>query len=167
MQRSRYFSCLVALLLALAAAPILAQVFTQSVQLAAPATSAGIPAAPLCLEQAAQFHQVNAWVLRAILWHESKNNAAAMAINTNKTIDAGIGQINSVHFAQLAQYGIAPQHLLEPCVGVYVAAWHLAKQHKTFGNTWAAVGAYHSRTPQHRDAYAAKIASILQRWGVV
>ncbi len=36
---------------------------------------------------------------------------------------------------------------MQPCVSVYVAAWRLREMTNKYGNTWAAVGAYHSETP--------------------
>lgn len=125
------------------------------------------PAPPPCLEEAAQFHQINGWVLRAILWRESRNKPTAINRNSNGSIDVGIGQINSVHFETLAKYGIAPQHLMDACVGTYVAAWHLARQVKVYGNTWAAVGAYGSRTPHLRDKYALDVYDRLRTWAIL
>jgi hypothetical protein len=34
-----------------------------------------------------------------------------------------------------------------------------------YGNTWQAIGAYHSESPKHRDAYARSIQQILLSWG--
>ena len=56
---------------------------------------------------------------------------------------------------------------MSPCKTIYLAAWQLRKQVIKYGNTWAAVGAYHSATPALRDQYAQQIAAILRRWGVL
>lgn len=106
-----------------------------------------------CVEPAAVYHGVNAEVLRAILKVESSFRADVVSRNTNGTIDVGIAQINSLHFAKLRQYKISPSDLLDPCVGTYVAAWHLARQTAAYGNTWFAIGAYHSATPVHNTRY--------------
>lgn len=120
-----------------------------------------------CVEEAAALHGVSSMLLRAIIYHESRGNPAAVGKNTNGSIDVGLGQMNSIHFPELARYGIAPGHLLDGCVNTYVAAWHLAKQVRLYGNTWMAVGNYHSKTPIYRDKYAGQIYAVLQRWRVV
>jgi hypothetical protein len=35
---------------------------------------------------------------------------------------------------------------------------------KKYGNTWDAVGAYHSETPFYRDRYKALIRQIIDYW---
>lgn len=35
-----------------------------------------------------------------------------------------------------------------------------------YGNTWQAIGAYHSETPHLRDEYARNIHAVLVSWGV-
>jgi soluble lytic murein transglycosylase-like protein len=76
-------------------------------------------------------------------------------------------QINSIHLRELAAFGIRAQDLLNECVNVYVAAWHLKKQVIAYGNTWDAVGAYHSRNPRLRDEYVRLVKTTLVKWGVV
>jgi soluble lytic murein transglycosylase-like protein len=73
-------------------------------------------------------------------------------------------QINSIHLSRLAQYGITKDTLMQPCKNVYIAAWHLRQKMNKYGNTWAAIGAYHSETPPLRDKYAHQIAAILSKW---
>lgn len=72
-------------------------------------------------------------------------------------------QINSVHLPTLAQYGISQGTLMEPCKNVYIAAWHLRRQMNKYGNTWQAVGAYHSETPALRDKYAQHVRVVTPR----
>ena len=117
-----------------------------------------------CFDAAAQYHQVNPLVLRAIAWAESHNEPLTLHRNDNGSIDYGLMQINSVHLAALGAYGISTQTLLEPCANVYIAAWHLRRQMNRHGNTWEAVGSYHSETPALRDAYALRVAGILREW---
>lgn len=128
-------------------------------------------AAPLaradCFEEAAGYQHVNPWVLRAIAWQESRGRADAIHRNNNGTIDYGKMQINSIHLRRLSSYGISRDALMQPCVSVYVAAWRLREMINKYGNTWAAVGAYHSETPAERDKYAHAIHAILIRRGVV
>ncbi len=117
-----------------------------------------------CIEQAAAYHQVNAVVLRAMAWHESGMRSWAVGKNQNGTYDIGLMQINSIHLQELSKYGIGPQHLTDACVSAYVGAWKYRSKVNKHGNTWTAVGAYHSETPVYRDAYAAKIAAIVRQW---
>jgi soluble lytic murein transglycosylase-like protein len=122
------------------------------------------PAHADCFDEAARYHKVNPLILRAIAWQESHNQPEALHRNANGSTDYGLMQINSVHLPALAHYGISRSTLMEPCKNVYIAAWHLRQQMDKYGNTWAAVGAYHSETPALRDQYAHQIAAILRKW---
>lgn len=124
-------------------------------------------AAADCIDSAAAYHGVNPYVLRAIGWHESRLRPDAVSRNSNGTIDIGAFQINSIHLRELSQYGIGEKGLKDGCVAAYVGAWHYRKQIREYGNTWAAVGAYHSRTPARQAWYANQIAAILMKWGVM
>jgi soluble lytic murein transglycosylase-like protein len=120
-----------------------------------------------CFDSAASYHGVNPLILRAIAAVESHGNPQAIHRNRNGTTDIGELQINSTHLRELAAFGIRAQDLLNECVNVYVAAWHLKKQVNAYGNTWDAVGAYHSRNPRLRDEYARLVKATLVKWGVV
>lgn len=133
----------------------------------------GAPALPFttpaeqCIVPASQEHGVNHDVLRAILKVESNLNPGAVGKNDNKTVDVGIGQMNSMHFGELAKYGIAPEHLKDACIGTYVAAWHLKKNMKAGGNTWEAIARYHSATPYFNQRYQILLKNELIRTGVL
>jgi soluble lytic murein transglycosylase-like protein len=118
-----------------------------------------------CFEQAAVYQGVNPSILRAVAWHESKGDPAAINRNANGSIDVGQLQINSIHFGDLKRQGIPHHALTDACVNVYVAAWLLKQKMVKYGNTWRAVGAYHSESPKERDAYARSIQKILVTWG--
>ncbi len=120
-----------------------------------------------CINAAAAYHEVNPWVLKAIIFHESRGNALAINHNRDGSVDLGLGQLNSVHLPELARYGVTRELLLDGCTNTYVTAWHLAKQVRQYGNTWLAVGTYHSRTPANRDRYAAQIYRVLQSWNTL
>ncbi|WP_408582419.1 lytic transglycosylase domain-containing protein [Paraburkholderia atlantica] len=130
----------------------------------------GLAAAPFaranCFDDAAAYQHVNPLILRAIAWQESHNRADAMHVNANGSVDYGLMQINTIHLPALARYGIGKDALMSPCKSVYIAAWQLRRQMIKYGNTWAAVGAYHSATPALRDEYARQIDGILRRWQV-
>lgn len=120
-----------------------------------------------CIDDAAGQYQVNAYVLRAIGWQESGLNPAALHRNANGTADIGAFQINSIHLPGLLLAGITPEALRDGCVSAYVAAWHYRNQVDRYGNTWRAVGAYHSATSRLNTAYANRIATTLISWGVL
>lgn len=120
-----------------------------------------------CVTQAAAYHSVNSWILRAIIQVESSFNPKAINKNQNGTVDVGIAQMNSMHFKELKKHGVTPSDLMDGCVASYVAAWHLRKQTKAYGNTWFAVGAYHSATPCFNQRYTALVWNALLKWKVV
>ena len=127
--------------------------------------SCGMAHADDCFNQAGVYQGVNPSVLRAIAWFESKGDPTAVNRNVNGSIDVGQLQINSVHFGDLARQGIPHRSLTDPCVNIYVAAWLLKQKMVKYGNTWRAIGAYHSESPKQRDAYARSIQKILLDWG--
>ncbi|WP_233829302.1 lytic transglycosylase domain-containing protein [Paraburkholderia sp. ZP32-5] len=136
---------------------------------AAAATEA-TPAAPPagdCFDKAGAYQGVNPLVLRAVAWRESKGDAAAINHNANGSIDVGQLQINSIHFPELKNQGIPSRALTDPCVNIFVAAWLLKQKMVRYGNTWRAIGAYHSESPHERDAYARSIQTILVDWGLL
>ncbi len=124
-------------------------------------------AAADCFEQAGAYQGVNPAVLRAIVWFESKGHANAVHHNADGSFDIGMAQINSVHFSTLARYGVGREALTDACVNVYVAAWLLKQKMVRHGNTWRAIGAYHSEVPARRDAYARSIQNVLASWGAM
>ncbi|KVC39107.1 BapC protein [Burkholderia pseudomultivorans] len=138
--------------------------FASIVWIAAGAWFASASAHADCFDEAAKYQKVNPLILRAIAWQESRNRPTALNKNTNGSVDYGLMQINSIHLPALSRYGIDRDTLMEPCKNVYIAAWHLRQKMNRYGNTWQAVGAYHSETPSLRDKYARQIADILSQW---
>jgi hypothetical protein len=120
-----------------------------------------------CIDDAAAGHQVNAVVLRAIGWQESRLLPQALGHNANGSLDVGAFQINSVHLSELGRYGIDQAALADGCTSAEVAAWHYRRQVDRFGDGWQAIGAYHSATPGRAAWYANRIAAILMRWRVL
>ncbi|MFL6700150.1 MAG: lytic transglycosylase domain-containing protein [Vitreoscilla sp.] len=120
-----------------------------------------------CIDDAATRHQVNALVLRAIGWHESRLQPAALGRNANGSIDVGAFQINSVHLSELGRYGIDRKALADGCLSAEVAAWHYRRQVDAYGDNWQAVGAYHSQTAPRASWYANQIAAVLMRWNAM
>ena len=126
-----------------------------------------IPAHADCIDDAAHYQQVHPYVLRAIAYHESQMRADITHDNTNRTTDYGVMGINSVHLPELAGFGVTKEQLLDPCVNAYVGAWYLRRKMEKYGNTWQAVAAYHSETPDIGATYVAKIQGLLMAWGVL
>ena len=118
-----------------------------------------------CVMEAAERHYVNPLILHAIAQQESGGRADAVNRNANGTLDRGAFQINSIHLPELKQHGIDASDLHDPCKSAYIAAWLLRREMNRAGNTWEAVGRYHSNTPFHRDKYAAAIMRRVQRMG--
>lgn len=120
-----------------------------------------------CIEQAALYHRVNPKVMKAIVFQESSGRHWVVTRNKNNSYDFGATGINSIHLQELSKFGIRAEHLMDGCTNVYVGAWKYSKKVARHGNTWAAVGAYHSETPQHRDRYIALIQRHLRSWGIL
>ena len=120
-----------------------------------------------CIDGAALQHRIHPAVLRAVLTVESRLNPSARNRNPNGTVDLGVGQINSVHLPELSRMGIGEEHLLAPCVGTYVAAWHLGRQLRRHGESWWGVGSYHSLTPHLNHRYQVLVHNEMVRAGAL
>lgn len=122
--------------------------------LASPKPGAQAELVQHCLAQAAASHGVSLALLRAVAQQESGLQPQALRRNTDGSVDHGLMQVNSRWLPVLARHGISREALMQPCVNADVGAWILAQALRTEGDTWRAVGAYHSRTPQHNRQYA-------------
>lgn len=120
-----------------------------------------------CVEHASQFHHVNPSILRAIIMVETGGKPLTVSKNSNNTLDYGTAGINTVHLPELKKYGIASSDLMNPCINVYVAAWHLRKKMSQFGNTWYGIAAYHSTTPYYNNRYQILLTNALIDLGVI
>jgi soluble lytic murein transglycosylase-like protein len=118
-------------------------------------------------ETAATRYGINAHVLYAIAQQESSLNPAAVHQNVDGSYDLGLTQINSQWLPHLSKFGITSAHLMDPCINLNVGAYILALSMKRHGNTWQAIGAYHSNTPWRRDRYAQAIYRRMTRLGFI
>lgn len=116
-----------------------------------------------CWEDVGRRYNINPYLLGAIAKTESNFNANAVRHNPNGTRDIGLMQINSIWLPELAKYGITEPSLFDPCTNLTVGAWILSQRQDQFGNTWAAVGTYHSKTPKFKWQYADKVQMNLQK----
>ena len=119
-----------------------------------------------CLPLAAQYHGVPKEVLHSIINVESSGRPETVTRNSNRTIDVGLGGINSVHFQDLQAKGITPAHLQAPCNATFVSAWLLAKAIRRYGATWYGVATYHSTTPYFNHRYQILLHNDLVQRGV-
>jgi len=115
-----------------------------------------------CWEEIGARYSVNPYLLGAIAKQESNFNANAVRTNTNGSRDIGVMQINSIWLPTLAKYGITEQQLFEPCINIAVGAWILRQRQIQYGNTWEAVGSYHSKTPSRKWKYAGSVSDKLK-----
>ena len=116
-----------------------------------------------CVVDAARASGMPVAALFAILATEGGKTGEALS-NRNGTWDMGPFQVNTAHVNELAAMGIAPETVLrDGCVNAYAAAWLLRQEYRRTGDLWQAIGAYHSRTPQRRDAYVRRVKANLER----
>lgn len=120
-----------------------------------------------CAMDAAAYHRVNPQILMAIALVESSGRPDVIGRNKNQTIDVGLMGVNSIHFQNLVSKGVTPNNLMNECVSMYVAAWLYSHQVFKYGNTWKAVGAYHSRTPSLNEKYQFRVMSKLVEMGIL
>ena len=103
-----------------------------------------------CIDGAAHRFGTNPDVLRAIAIVESRAKPHAVRNNVNGSTDRGLFQINSIHLAELSRAGFVPADLHDVCLSSNAAALLLVRKMLRFGNTWSAVGAYHSTSAAKR-----------------
>ena len=116
-----------------------------------------------CWEEVGQRYNINPYLLAAIAKTESNFNARAVRQNSNGSRDIGVMQINSIWLPTLARFGITEPQLYDPCINITVGAWILSQQQGRYGNTWEAVGAYHSKTPTFKWKYANSVQTNLAK----
>ena len=116
-----------------------------------------------CVAVAALAHDVPLAALMGILAVEGGKVGEAVC-NANGSWDLGPFQVNTCNLNELAVLGLSPEAILrDGCANARAAAWILSREYARAGNLWTAIGAYHSRTPQYRDAYAARVKTHLER----
>jgi soluble lytic murein transglycosylase-like protein len=118
-------------------------------------------------EGAASRYGVNPQVLYAIAAQESSLNPNAVHVNEDGSQDLGLTQINSRWLPQLSKLGVTAANLMNPCVNMHVGAYLLSLNMIRHGNTWQAIGSYHSNTPWRREQYAQTISKRVQNLNVV
>ena len=119
-----------------------------------------------CVVEAAREHGVPLAALLGILAAEDGRTGEALR-NANGTWDVGCFQVNTCNVNALAAMGMTPEAILrDGCVNARAAAFLLRREYERTGDIWTAVGAYHSRTPERRDAYINRVKRHLARLGL-
>lgn len=116
-----------------------------------------------CWKEAAKYHGVDVWLLYSIAWVESRMNPASVGRNTNGSVDLGMMQINTIWLPELAKYGIQRDQLMDGCTSIYIGAWIMSKNFKTYGYTWRAIGAYNSGNVSIGYKYAQRVYDTHRR----
>lgn len=114
-----------------------------------------------CWEEVGARYQINPLLLAAIAKTESSFNPKVRTQNTDSSYDIGMMGINSSNLPMLAKFGIYEQNLYDPCTNIAVGAYLLRRHQLQRGNTWDAVGSYHSKTPSLKWAYAQRVSKNL------
>jgi len=115
-----------------------------------------------CFKAAGDSHNVSPDLLRLIAVVESGRNPKAVNRNKNGSMDVGIMQVNSIwekHFGQEAWKRITT----DPCANIFAGAHILAQCINRHGETWAAVGCYHSHNKQQAQPYIIKVKEAYLR----
>jgi hypothetical protein len=118
---------------------------------------------PDCVADAAREHDVPLAALMGILAAEGGTMGEAKR-NANGSFDLGAFQVNTCNLDALVAQGFTPEAVLrDGCANARAAAWILRREIDRTGNLWAGIGSYHSRTPEFRDAYIARVKRHLVR----
>ena len=121
-----------------------------------------------CVDFASNEFRLDARIIYSIIKTQSNFNSKAININTNKSWDIGLMQINTIHQDELREHGMKLSDLLVPCKNIIVGSW-LLRRHidAANGNVWQGVGDYHSLTPELSFQYALKVKSVYNKLGDV
>lgn len=93
----------------------------------------------------------------------SKEKALTMAKQadaTGRSFDSGIMQVNNFW---LKKYGIPLEAAFDPLANIYLGSWILKQEIDRHGQTWEAVGAYHSPNTAKGGKYAEMVKVALSK----
>jgi soluble lytic murein transglycosylase-like protein len=127
------------------------------------------PASIQCVLDVAQYYQLPANALLAIISNESGKNGHAV-LNTNGTYDLGHMQINTATYnSEIAPMGIAMQDIQwKGCLNIYAAAYLVKKRlnENLQQDFWTRLANYHSKTPFYNARYKQKIIILADQWAL-
>jgi soluble lytic murein transglycosylase-like protein len=102
-------------------------------------------ASATCWEAAGNRYGIDPLLLKAIAWKESRGHPNAVGpVLKDGNRALGLMQINTIHLATLAKFGIRREHLFDACRSQEIGAWVLADCITKFGATWKSVGCYYA-----------------------
>lgn len=112
-----------------------------------------------CIDVASEAFSVPHAAIQLILEQEA-GQTGKVSQNSNKTLDIGPMQINSIWLPQLEQLGISQEQLKNDyCTNVFVGTWILRQNiNAADGDLIKGMGWYHSRTPRLYKKYLAALA---------
>ncbi|MGE4403236.1 MAG: lytic transglycosylase domain-containing protein [Desulfobulbus sp.] len=93
----------------------------------------------------------------------SKEKAVAMAKHAEaegRSFDSGIMQVNNFW---LKKYGIPLEVAFDPLANIYLGSWILKQEIDRHGQTWEAIGAYHSPNESKGRRYAEMVKGALAK----
>ena len=96
-----------------------------------------------CFNAAGRRYGIAPELLKAIAKVESNLEPSAHEM-LESSESRGLMQINTFWYPSLAEYGITPDNLWNPCTNIHVGAWVLSQEIERYGNTWTAIGAYNA-----------------------
>lgn len=116
-----------------------------------------------CVRSASLRYGLPEELIGAIAEVESHHNPYKVGINTNRSVDIGVMQINSEWLPTLKRYGVKFHDLFDACTNIFWGAWILSQEVQRYGLTWKAVGAYNAKSPDKQMAYAWRVYRVLGR----
>jgi len=108
----------------------------------------------------------NPWALNIegkVYQFASKEQALTMAKQADaegRSFDSGIMQVNNFW---LKKYGIPLETAFDPLANIYLGSWILKQEIDRHGQTWEAVGAYHSPDEVRGGKYAEMVKEALNK----
>ena len=93
----------------------------------------------------------------------SKEKAVTMAKQADaegRSFDSGVMQVNNFW---LKKYGIPLEAAFDPLANIYLGSWILKQEIERHGQTWEAVGAYHSPNAARGGEYAEMVKVALSK----
>ena len=94
---------------------------------------------------------------------DSKEKALAkakVAEAEGRSFDSGVMQVNNFW---LKKYGIPLEAALDPLANIYLGSWILKQEIARHGESWNAVGAYHSPNEDRGRRYAEMVKDALEK----
>lgn len=115
-----------------------------------------------CINAAARCFYVNPYIIKSIIWRESKNVANIKVKNKNNTYDYGVMQINSIHLKKFNKMGISENDLVNnACLNVFSGTYLLSNIIRNRGYSWDSIGFYHSATASYHDGYIKNLIDLI------